>query len=79
MTASEPRYSVEDAYPEWKHPVDPLETRIAPDGRVAVKLVLWWVGGGEEPAEKWVQMSAPCGQLAVEILDGETVTGWRVC
>jgi hypothetical protein len=78
MTEPEDRYSIEDAYPEWKHPVDPIATRIAPDGRVAVQLVLWHPGHGE-PAEKWVQVSGPCGQLAVTLLDAAAVADWRVC
>ena len=71
------RYSIEDAVPEWKHPEDPLETRIGPDGQVAVRLVLWNPGSGV-PAARWIRIWGRCGQITVDLLEDEAVAGWPV-
>lgn len=76
---AEPRYSIQDAIPEWKHPEDPLETRIGPDGQVAVKLVLWNPSDKKEPAAHWVRVWGRCGQLTLDELTSDTVADWRVC
>ena len=74
---ADPSYSVQDAIPEWKLPVDPVEVRRAEDGRVAVRVVLFRAGP-DAPIARWVRITSDCGQLGVELLEDEAVTDWSV-
>lgn len=76
--AAEPRYSVEDAFPEWKLPVDPIEIRVGPEGQTAVRLVLFGVGHDTAPAARWIRITSHSGQIGVELLDDKEVADWAV-